>query len=124
MLHGLKRQCKCNLFIGNFRLTFFLNSACYNPHMSTFRNTLKTFWTRDSSILLGGFFVTVFLIVYVWWPLAEEYFAYVDWNGEWWRYMDWLLLGIFGFMTVTIITRANLRTDLLIVFVGICGGLA
>jgi len=85
---------------------------------------LKNLWTRDSSILLGGFFVTVILIIYIWWPLAVEYFAYVDWNSQWWRYMDWLLLGIFGFMSVTIITRANLKTDLLIVFVGICGGLA
>jgi hypothetical protein len=38
--------------------------------------------------------------------------------------MDWLLLGIFGFMTITIMARADLKTDLLIVFVGICGGLA
>lgn len=81
-------------------------------------------WTRDSSILLGGFFVTIFLIVYIWWPLAEEYLAYVDWNGEWWRYIDWLLIGIFGFMSLTIIARADLKTDLLIIFVGICGGLA
>ena len=92
--------------------------------MSPLRIALTKLWTRDSSILLGGFFVTIFLIMYVWWPLAEEYLAYVDWNGEWWRYMDWLLLGIFGFMTITIITRANIKTDLLIVFVGICGGLA
>jgi hypothetical protein len=82
------------------------------------------FWTRDSSILLGGFLLTIFLIVYIWWPLAEEYLAYVDWNGSWWLYMDWLLLGVFFFMSVTIIARANLTTDLLIVFVGICGGLA
>jgi hypothetical protein len=92
--------------------------------MTGFRNTLKTFWTRDSSILLGGFLLTIFLIIYIWWPLAEEYLKYVDWSGAWWRYMDWLLLGIFGFMSVTIIARANLKTDLLIVFVGICGGLA
>ena len=85
---------------------------------------LKNLWTRDSSILLGGFFVTIFLIVYIWWPLAVEYFAYVDWNSEWWRYIDWLLIGIFGFMSITIITRANLKTDLLIIFVGVCGGLA
>jgi len=85
---------------------------------------LTRLWTRDSSILLGGFFVTIFLIIYIWWPLAEEYFRYVDWNGAWWRYIDWLLIGIFGFMSVTIIVRANLQTDLLIVFVGICGGLA
>ena len=92
--------------------------------MSTLRNTLRNFWTRDSSILLGGFILTVFLIVYIWWPLAEEYLKYVDLNGAWWRTMDWLLLGIFGFMSVTIIARANLKTDLLIIFVGICGGLA
>lgn len=83
-----------------------------------------SFWTRDSSILLGGFLVTIFLIVYIWWPLAEEYLAYVDWDGAWWRYIDWLLIGIFLFMSVTIVARANLKTDLLIVFVGICGGLA
>jgi len=92
--------------------------------MRWLRNMLKNFWTRDSSILLGGFLLTIFLIIYVWWPLAEEYFKYVDWNGSWWRYMDWLLLGIFGFMSITIIARANLKTDFLIVFVGICGGLA
>jgi len=92
--------------------------------MMMVHRALKNLWTRDSSILLGGFFVTVILIIYIWWPLAVEYFAYVDWNSQWWRYMDWLLLGIFGFMSVTIITRANLKTDLLIVFVGICGGLA
>lgn len=87
----------------------------------------QPFWNRDSSILLGGFFVTILLIVYIWWPLAEEYLAllqYVDWSGRWWLYMDWLLLGIFLFMSLTIVARANLKTDLLIVFVGICGGLA
>ena len=84
----------------------------------------RPFWTRDSSILLGGFFVTIFLIVYIWWPLAEEYLAYVDWDGAWWSYIDWLLLGVFFFMSVTIVARANIKTDLLIVFVGVCGGLA
>jgi len=92
--------------------------------MTQLRAAIKHFWTRDSSILLGGFFVTCILIVYIWWPLAEEAIAYVDWKGPWWRYMDWLLLGIFGFMSLTIIARANLKTDLLIVFVGMCGGLA
>lgn len=92
--------------------------------MSSFRIVATKLWTRDSSILLGGFFVTILLIIYVWWPLAQEYIGYVDWSGPWWRYMDWLLLEIFGFMSVTIITRANLKTDLLIVFVGVCGGLA
>jgi len=91
--------------------------------MSSLRIALTKLWTRDSSILLGGFFVTVILIIYIWWPLAVEYLAYVDWNGAWWRYIDWLLLDIFGFMSIIIISRANLKTDLLIIFVGICGGL-
>jgi hypothetical protein len=88
------------------------------------QKTWKQFWTRDSSILLSVFFITIILIVYIWWPLAQEYLKYVDWHGAWWRYMDWLLLGIFGFMSITIISRANIKTDLLIIFVGICGGLA
>ncbi len=92
--------------------------------MTALQKTWKHIWTRDSSILLGVFLVTIILIIYVWWPLAQEYLKYVDWHGAWWRYMDWLLLGIFGFMSITIISRANLKTDLLIIFVGICGGLA
>jgi hypothetical protein len=35
-----------------------------------------------------------------------------------------LLLGVFLFMSITIVARANLKADLLIVFVGFCGGLA
>lgn len=92
--------------------------------MPTLRAALAKIWTRDSSILLGGFMLTIFLIIYIWWPLAEELLSYIDWNGPWWRTMDWLLLGIFGFMSITIIARANLKTDLLIIFVGVCGGLA
>ena len=94
------------------------------PPMSLFRTAVMKLWTRDSSILLGGFLVTILLIVYIWWPLAIDYFKYVDWHGVWWRYIDWLLIGIFGFMSITIISRANLTTDLLIIFVGMCGGLA
>lgn len=93
--------------------------------MSTLRRVLSIFgWTKHSSILLGGFLLTIFLIVYIWWPLAEEVLSYIDWNGPWWRYMDWLLIGVFLFMSLTIISRADLKTDGLIVFVGIFGGLA
>jgi hypothetical protein len=91
------------------------------PPIAFLRIAATKLWTGDSSILLGGFFVTIFLIVYIWWPLAEEYLAYVDWDGAWWRYIDWLLLGIFGFMSLTIIARADIKTDLLIIFVGLCG---
>jgi len=93
--------------------------------MSTLRRALSILgWTKHSSILLGGFILTIFLIVYIWWPLAEEVLSYIDWNGPWWRYMDWLLIGIFLFMSLTIISRADLKSDGLIVFVGVFGGLA
>ncbi len=91
---------------------------------SVFRRALALFgWTRASSVLLGGFFLIVFLIIYIWWPLAEQVLAYVDWGGQWWRYIDWLLLGIFLFMTLTIMSQADLRRDALIIFVGTLGGL-
>jgi hypothetical protein len=91
---------------------------------STFYRILALFgWTRSSSVLLGGFFLICGLIVYVWWPLAKEAMAYIDWGGPWWLYIDWLLLGIFGFMTLTIIAKANLGRDSLIVLVGMFGGL-
>ena len=78
---------------------------------SLFRRFCALFgWTRSSSVLLGGFFLVICLIVYVWWPLAQEAMAYIDWNGPWWLYMDWLLVGIFAFMTLTIMAHADLRT--------------
>jgi hypothetical protein len=91
---------------------------------SLLRHLLRLFgWTRSSSILLGGFFLVCGLIVYVWWPLAQEALAYFDWGGPWWLYMDWLLVCIFAFMSLTIIAHADLRRDALIVFVGMLGGL-
>jgi hypothetical protein len=91
---------------------------------SSFRRLLVLFgWTRSSSVLLGGFFLVCGLIAYIWWPLAQEALAYVDWHGSWWQYIDWLLLGIFTFMSLTIVARANLGRDALIVFVGMFGGL-
>jgi len=88
------------------------------------RRALALFgWTRSSSVLLGGFFLLCGLIVYIWWPLTQEALAFINWRGPWWLYMDWLLLGIFAFMSLTIMARANLGRDTLIVFVGMCGGL-
>ncbi len=79
--------------------------------------------TRASYVMISVFFLTLFLIGYIWWPLAEEYLSYIDWQGAWWQYMDWLLIGIFLFMSLSIMTKADLRRDAKIVFVGLCGGL-
>ena len=80
-------------------------------------------WTRHSYYLLSAFVLVCALIVYVWWPLVAEYLSYMDGRLPWYYYVDWLLLGIFLFMSLSIMVRADLKVDLLIVFVGMCGGL-
>jgi len=80
-------------------------------------------WTRHSYYLLSVFVLTCVLIIYVWWPLVEEYLGYVDARIPWYYYVDWLLLGIFLFMSLTIMAKADLRHDSLIVLVGLAGGL-
>ena len=81
------------------------------------------FWTADSLTIMGFFLLVVFLVVYFWWPLAASVLRRIDWNGNWWLQIDWLLIGIFSFMSVIIIGRANIKTDALLIFVGLCGGL-
>nr|MBN1230216.1 hypothetical protein [Anaerolineae bacterium] len=80
-------------------------------------------WTRDSYTIMGIFAGIVGLILYFWWPLAEDYLSQVDWSGDWWRYMDWLLIGIFLVMSLLIMAGANLKRDLLMVIIGTAGGL-
>lgn len=80
-------------------------------------------WNRASYTLMSAFALTLFLLGYIWWPLAEEYLAYIPWDGEWWQYMDWLLIGIFLFMSLMIMAHANLKQDVKIVLVGLIGGL-
>jgi hypothetical protein len=81
-------------------------------------------WTRASYTLLSVFLLTLFLLGYVWWPLAEEYLSYIDWDGAWWHYLDWLLLGIFFVMSLLIMAGADLRSDWKIILIGLAGGLA
>jgi len=72
---------------------------------------------------MSAFLLICFLIVYIWWPLVEEYLSYADSRLPWYANVDWLLLGVFAFMSLTIMSRADLKVDGLIVFVGLCGGL-
>ncbi len=80
-------------------------------------------WTRHSYYLLSGFILTLFLLVYIWWPLAKVYLSYIEWQGNWWLYLDWLLLGIFLVMSLLIMAGADLRVDFKIILVGTIGGL-
>ena len=80
-------------------------------------------WNRSSFVILGIFLLLVIMILYVWWPLAEMLITYINWSGDWWRYFDWLLVGIFSFMTLAIMAGADLRRDTWILLVGAAGGL-
>jgi hypothetical protein len=80
-------------------------------------------WTRSSYVLMSGFVATVLVIGVVWWPLAKEALAYVDWDRPLWGQMDWLLLSIFAAMSLLIMAGADLKADVLITLVGLAGGL-
>jgi hypothetical protein len=80
-------------------------------------------WTRHSYYLLSGFVLLCGLIIYAWWPLAEELLNYIDWQGPWWLYFDWLLVAIWLVMSLLIMAGANLKVDAWIIFVGFIGGL-
>ena len=80
-------------------------------------------FTRSSKYLMSAFALTLFVLGYVWWPLAEEYLNQVNWQGRWWLQIDWLLIAIFLFMSVLLMAGADLRRDATIIFVGFVGGL-
>ncbi len=91
---------------------------------SLYRRVAKAFgWTRHSYYLLSAFLLLCGLIVYAWWPLAEELLVYIDWSGPWWLYFDWLLVGIWLAMSLLIMAGADLKVDAWIIFVGFMGGL-
>lgn len=80
-------------------------------------------WTETSFSFLIGFMLIIFAIVYFWWPLAEDVLRQINWNGQWWAYFDWLLLGDFVVMTLLLMAGADMKRDSLIIFVGAAGGL-
>ena len=80
-------------------------------------------FNRTSYALLSGFVLVVALVIYIWQPLVQEYLGQIDPSVPLWRQVDWLLIGIFTFMTLVIMAGADLRRDLRTVLVGLIGGL-
>lgn len=80
-------------------------------------------WTRSSYWLMSAFAATLFLLGTVWWPLAEEYLAMIDWSRPLWGQLDWLLIGVFFAMSLLIMAGADLKADVWILIVGLGGGL-
>lgn len=80
-------------------------------------------WTRSSVWLLSAFLAIIGLILIVWWPLVVEYTSTYDPRYPLWAQLDWLLIGTFAVMSLLIMARADLRTDWVILAVGLGGGL-
>ena len=80
-------------------------------------------FNSSSGYMLSAFALLALVIGYVWWPLAKNYFSYVAAGGNIWERMDWLLIGIFSFISVLIMLGADLRKDAVLFLVGLAGGL-
>ena len=80
-------------------------------------------WTRSSAWLLSAFLAIIGLILIVWWPLVIDYTSTYDPRYPLWGQLDWLLIGTFAVMSLLIMAGADVRTDWLILLVGLGGGL-
>lgn len=80
-------------------------------------------WHRGSYVLMSLFAAVILLILYVWWPLVQQYWATADPSQPIWKQVDWLLLGNFAAMSLLIMAGPDLRADARIVLIGLVGGL-
>lgn len=79
--------------------------------------------TRSGFWLLGVFFLIIVLIGYVWWPLLQAYLDTYNPDYPLWIQIDWLLIGIFLFMSFLLLIQADLRRDIPVFLIGLAGGL-
>ena len=96
--------------------------------MTTIRGAGRGFaralgWNRGSYVLMSLFAAVIALIMYVWWPLVQQYWATADPRQPIWKQLDWLLLGNFAAMSLLIMAGPDLRVDARIVLIGLAGGL-
>jgi len=80
-------------------------------------------WTRSSAWLMSAFLAIIGLILVVWWPLVVDYVSTFDPRYPIWVQIDWLLIGVFAAMSLLIMAGADVRTDWVILLVGLGGGL-
>ena len=83
--------------------------------------SLITF-TKSSLVLLSSFFLILFLIGYIWWPLLDEYIRYFNPQIPFWRQVDWLLIGNFLVMSVLVMINSDLQQDIPFILISLAGG--
>lgn len=72
---------------------------------------------------MSAFIAIIGLILVVWWPLVVDYVSTFDPRYPLWVQIDWLLIGVFAAMSLLIMAGADVRTDGVILLVGLGGGL-
>src|SRR5579859_1176924 len=90
---------------------------------TTSRLTRALGWNGSSYVLMSLFAGLILLIMYVWWPLVQQYWATADPRLPIWQQIDWLLFGNFAAMSLLIMAGPDLRVDARIVAIGLVGGL-
>lgn len=83
-------------------------------------------WNLTSYLLMLTLLCVGVFVIFVWWPIADLYIAYIRYLyeiGELWQNIDWLLIAIWLVMTLLLMRHANLRHDLPIIVVCLFGGL-
>jgi hypothetical protein len=100
-------------------------NSLFNFNSSTHKLNLfkRLGWNRTSYFMMSSFFMLIFIIGYVWWPLVEDYIASYNPDYPFWVQFDWLLLGNFIVMSLLIMSGADVKKDFPIILVGLAGGL-
>lgn len=81
-------------------------------------------FNRHSAWLLGFLLLSALAVIGWEWPLVQRLLARAAARDQpWYRSVDWLLLGVFAFMTAAICRRPRPRADLAMLGIGACGGL-
>lgn len=75
-------------------------------------------------VLLGRIIVFAGIAAFFWAPMILFYRARAAlWGGLWWHRIDWLLIGVFFFMTSVCVFTIDVRKNSLIVLIAALGGL-
>lgn len=85
---------------------------------------------RSAAILVGRILLFIAIATFFWIPMIRHYtIRYRLLGGSWWEHIhpsqfDWLLIGVFFFMTAVCVFTIDLRKNLLILLIAALGGLS
>lgn len=79
-------------------------------------------WNRSSICLMSAIAGIMSLVILIWFPLVLDYFSQWNLNRSFVEQVDWLLVFDFMVMFLLIMAKADLRSDSLVMLVGLGGG--